>query len=90
MQLRTSNVWAVTMTLPPIPNSTDRVRRYIQNKRVVVFSETLERALGLVREAFPDATLYSVNHRGKDDMYWDGDATVPACALLSEGSGEGG
>jgi hypothetical protein len=86
MLLKTSNVWAVQMTLPPIPNTADRFRRYVTNKRVVVFAETLERALGMVREAFPDATFYAANHRGKDEMYFDGDSVVPAPALVGSPS----
>lgn len=62
---KTTHAWAVRMTLP----KTDG-RRWTENKSVTCLCDTLEEAVSLARGMHPDATIYSVNHRGEDSLYW--------------------
>jgi hypothetical protein len=54
------SAWSASVTLPP----KDGRNRWALNKRLDVVARTIEEAIALVTERYPDGAVYAVNHKG--------------------------
>lgn len=83
MIIATSRLWGVRYALPAIKGDTGE-RRYSRNGTCTCICETIDEAISLLRQKHPDALIWSVNHRGQDETYFQQGHLV----LLSDTSPE--
>lgn len=91
MVLDNCNAWSVAVTFPAGTN--DKIgqpRRWAHNDTVTVVAENATRALALLKEQWPDATVWSVNHIGSRTIVLvdahvraDGKVVCPSCHMAT-------
>ena len=66
------SVWNIQLTLPPEPKKPGSSFTYSKNLSVVAIAETFDGAMALVKNMWPDAKIWSVNHVANRTVLFEG------------------